>query len=103
MIWGRETILHGQSARTVLLVRAVVPSPSGSSSSGFLVICHPRQARPGATSSNLKIATVMLGRLQLHPTPLSTFFPAGPPPTTELQVDGRESSINPGSAWDTAL
>lgn len=53
--------------------------PSWVLSSGFLVICHPRQARPGATSSNLKIATVMLGRLQLHPTPLSTFSQRGHP------------------------
>lgn len=57
---------------------STLPCPLLGPSSGSLVICHPRQARPGAASSNLKIATVMLGRLQLlHPTPLSTFSQRG--------------------------
>lgn len=83
LIWGRATILHGQSARTVLLVRAVVPRPLGPRLVWLVWLSGHQSSPPGPaqepTSSNLKIATVMLGRLQLHPTPLSTFFSAGPP------------------------
>ena len=58
----------------MLLVRAVVHRSLGPPLAFWssVIPARPAQERPRLIS---KIATVMLGRLQLHPTPLSTFFP----------------------------